>query len=250
MANILKNLKDFLFSFLLIGSSLFFTVIEVQDIISDIDFVKNGTYTIATIQKVTQLTSAGRHSKEKYSIEVSFVQNSETSTGTFVTTKSFADKVGAYFDTKFRVGNKITIIVNKNGKIKNYSDRKSIFFEDAQLLAFNLILFSLGFFLLIHSIKSLKRQKTSFYFQEKNFKIKNLDVYSVSVTDYLKKIEDGEIICFGFTVAGGFCEYSYKDNIYFERVDDGNGEVTHEITERSIVLKRIGEISSIARKYT
>ncbi|MBO6218942.1 MAG: hypothetical protein J6N81_05155 [Treponema sp.] len=157
MADILKNLKDFLFSFLLIGSSLFFTVIEVQDIISDIDFVKNGTYTIATIQKVTQLPRAGWHSKEKYSIEVSFEQNSETSTGTFVTTKSFADKVGAYFDTKFRIGNKIAIIVNKNGKIKHYSDRKSMFFEDAQLLAFNLILFSLGFFLLIHSIKSLKR---------------------------------------------------------------------------------------------
>jgi len=139
MANILKNLKDFLFSFLLIGSSLFFTVIEVQDIISDIDFVKNGTYTIATIQKVTQLTSAGRHSKEKYSIEVSFVQNSETSTGTFVTTKSFADKVGAYFDTKFRVGNKITIIVNKNGKIKNYSSKNKDLCHFLIFLNFNIL---------------------------------------------------------------------------------------------------------------
>ena len=71
------KLKELIFSLFLIAFGFFVLTNEVRDIISDIDFVKNGIYAIATVQNVTQLTRASRHSKETYSVEVVFEQNGE-----------------------------------------------------------------------------------------------------------------------------------------------------------------------------
>ena len=249
------KLKELIFSLFLIAFGFFILTNEARDIISDIDFVKNGIYAIATVQKVTQMTRASRHSKETYSVEVIFEQNGEEVSKKFVVAKSFADKVGDYFDTKYRVGNKVAILVNKNGKIMHYADRKSVFFEHAGKIVFSLLFLAVGIVCLVYPLDSekgekAKKQKKSFYFQDKKFKIKNLSADAVDTMDYLKKIENGELICFGFSVGEGFCEYSYEKNVYFERIDDGKEEVTHEITERSTVERRIKEISQLAKKYT
>ncbi len=89
-----------------------------------------------------------------------------------------------------------------------------------------------------------------FYFQTKDFKIKKRALHSVNTEEYLKKIENGELICFGFTVGEGFCEYSYEKNVYYERINDTKEEVVHEITDRAVAEQRISEIFKIAKKYT
>ena len=255
MTKIAQTLKEILLSFLILTLAAFCLISGICDTVSNIYLVKDGTYTIATVKNVTQVSSGGRHSKEAYSIEVSFEQNDEIISKKFKKNIDFTDKVGDYFNTNYRIGNKIAIIVSKDGKTIPYSDRKTVFFENAKTIIFGIILLTMGVFFLgqlAHSEeKKSKELKNKFYIQSKDFKIKNLNINSVNPIDYLKKIENNEIICFGFSVTKDFfCEYSFENKTYFERIADGKEEVTYNISDRSKIIQRLEEISKLTKKYT
>ena len=72
-----------------------------------------------------------------------------------------------------------------------------------------------------------------FYVQNNDHHIKNYDVHSVHIDEWLSKLENNEIICFGFASGGDFREFSFSDGKYFLRVCQNGEETETELENRS-----------------
>lgn len=72
-----------------------------------------------------------------------------------------------------------------------------------------------------------------FYVQNNDHRIKNYDVRSVHIDEWLTKLENNEIVCFGFASGGDFREFSFSNGKYFLRLCQNGAEKETEFENRN-----------------
>lgn len=146
------------------------------------------------------------------------------------------DLIMFHFWHYYYKGNQITILVGADGDNHIKKELIPSLVEDA---FFSLLFLGVFLFCVFEkdAFKSnqpvLSGGAVVFYVQNNDHRIKNYDVHSVHIDEWLSKLENNEIVCFGFASGGDFREFSCSDGKYFLRVCQNGAEKETEFENRS-----------------
>ncbi len=135
----LQGVETFLMFLVFVCVCSFGLYSNIKSIYNHFIMERDGKHLIGVIKKVS------KYNNKKYRIEVSYEIDGETEIGKFYVKKRLSESIGDYFSTKYRIGDKIPIIIGENNYVIPYSERKS--FIDRYILpaivCFLLLLFCL-----------------------------------------------------------------------------------------------------------
>ncbi len=90
---------------------------------------------------------------------------------------------------------------------------------------------------------SKRKSKKLFYWQNNDFKIKEVSIKKIDESAlFIGELENSKIICFGFLINGYFYEFTYADGIFYERCGQENVQKNREFADKSQLEKRIAEL--------
>lgn len=147
------------------------------------------------------------------------------------------DLIMFHFFHNYYNGRQITIFVGADGDNHIKKELIPSLVEDA---FFSLLFLGVFLFFVFGNKNAFKSNQpvlsggaVVFYVQNNDHRIKNYDVHSVHIDEWLSKLENNEIICFGFASGGDFREFSFSDGKYFLRVCQNGEETETELENRS-----------------
>ncbi len=153
-------IPNIVFSLFYIAFGVLASPIAIKDIFFHIDAVRNERLVTGTVQDMSyRIVRVRRSSKRIYTITFSYDYEGQEYRGTFETERSFIDAIGNHFETRYRLGNKMPILLVSDGSVIVYREKKKVLANDSFIILFCAAILLIGLSELYRQIDVLWEQK-------------------------------------------------------------------------------------------
>ena len=155
-----KKLKEIagncLFSLICIAFGIMAMGLSIKDAVFHVNAVRDNEAVIGTVQGVTsRIVGSGRNRHRVYSIVFSYEYEGLECTGKFETKKDLPDLLTGSFETRYREGNTMPVLLVQDGSLIAVAEKKKVVVEDITKIIFVLVLLVTGLFVLFRQIDAI-----------------------------------------------------------------------------------------------
>ncbi len=155
-----KGLKDIIVSMLFSVGFLVFAVltmgISINDVFIHVTAIRNNETVIGTVQGMTsRVVGSGKRRHKVYTIVFSYEYDGLAYTGEFETRKDIPDLLSGSFESRYREGNRMPVLLVQDGSLIVVVEKKKVIARDITAIVFGLFSLAVGLFMLFRLIDVL-----------------------------------------------------------------------------------------------
>ena len=156
MRNLKKIAVNCLFSLVYLAFGIMAMGLAVKDIVFHVNAVRDNEAVIGTVRGVTsRIVGSGRNRHRVYTIVFSYEYDGLACTGEFETEKDLPDRLTGLFETRYREGNKMPVLLVQDGSLIAAAEKKKVIAGDITKIVVALVILAGGLAMLFQLVDAV-----------------------------------------------------------------------------------------------
>ncbi|MBQ6566861.1 MAG: DUF3592 domain-containing protein [Treponema sp.] len=153
----LRNIAgNVLFSLAYLAFGIMAMGLAVKDIVFHVNAVRDNEAVIGTVRGVTsRIVGSGRNRHRVYTIVFSYEYDGLACTGEFETEKDLPDRLTGLFETRYREGNKMPVLLVQDGSLIAAAEKKKVIAGDITKIVVALVILAGGLAMLFQLVDAV-----------------------------------------------------------------------------------------------